>query len=292
LFNNINNESSDIEKMWIYQKIHAKYIELCGENGKSWKIQELQDMYEYTIQDDDSYKNQFDTFFQEFEERKWKLQELELSIFWKDLGTENELPWLEKRINSLYSENERKYKDFYDKINKELTAWTTSVNLAKVFEGRVSVYSRERVVWTWLFIIGVVAMIVYLLYSFEEESNWIIVSLNFLQHLPAFLLVWWLWFFISSRQAESRKLEEAYRHKATMARAYFWYKDTIEELDVESDWELAKKHMENLLDAMKEDSSKFLSHNWEKHPLYDAFMKFLDKSGWKISLKDFSYETK
>lgn len=128
--------------------------------------------------------------------------------------------------------------------------------------------------------------------DFEKTSDWVSVSLGFLQHLPVFLLVWWIGFFVSSRQAESRKLEEAYRHKETMARAYFWYKDTIEELDSEEDSELTKNHMQNLLEAMKEDSSKFLSHNGEKHPLYDAFMKFLDKSWWKISVGNISIETK
>ena len=69
-----------------------------------------------------------------------------------------------------------------------------------------------------------------------------------------------------------------------MAKAYFWYKKTVEELS-NQDNNLIETHMSNLLDAMKEDSSKFLSHEWEKHPLVDIWKSVVERfwfPEWKI----------
>ena len=297
-YDKIDNDSSDEEKAWIYQRINQKYDELFWVEWKEGKIKELNNFFSATIDDEDSYKKQIEDFFkwtedtEDFETRKENFSRLEKAIFWENIGTPEELPWLDKRLEKLFEDNEIKYNHFYDKINKELTAWTTSVALAQVFADRVKAYNNERALWSTFFIIWWIILISKLIGDFKETTDWVMVSLNFLQHLPVFLLVAWIWFFVSSRQAESRKLEEAYRHKETMARAYFWYKDTIKELDSKDDSELTKKHMENLLDAMKDDSSIFLSHNGEKHPLYDVFTKFLDKSWWKISVGNISVETK
>ncbi len=294
----INNDSLEEEKRWLYKKIDDKYIELLWNDWKNWKVKELLDSYELINGSDGWYKKVIEDFYNwtsdkdSFENRKENFVRLEESIFWKDIWSENELPWLQKRLNDLFEGNEKKYNDFYLKIEKELKAWTTSVALAKVFADRVSIYNRERALWSGIFVLGGMYLIYFLFGSLKESSDWVAVWLNFLQHLPIFFVIGWIGFFISSRQAESRKLEEAYRHKETMARAYFWYKDTIVELDSEGDSTLTKKHMENLLDAMKDDSSIFLSHSWEKHPLYDTLMKFLDKSWWKISIGDFTIESK
>jgi hypothetical protein len=99
---------------------------------------------------------------------------------------------------------------------------------------------------------------------------------HILFNLPLFAFIIWLNIFIWNRRAEAKKLEESYKHKEVMARAYIWYKESISEL-TNNDNKLLEKHMENLLDAMSVDSSKFLSSKWENHPLYDLFKNFLTK---------------
>lgn len=61
-----------------------------------------------------------------------------------------------------------------------------------------------------------------------------------------------------------------------MAWAYVWYKKSIAELDTDDNI-LLEKHMENLLNAMSVDSSKFLSSKWENHPFIDLFKNILKK---------------
>ena len=56
-----------------------------------------------------------------------------------------------------------------------------------------------------------------------------------------------------------------------MARAYVGYKEHIEELEEdESDQPLLKNHMNNLLNAIKVNSSDFLSNEGDKHPFWDS----------------------
>lgn len=50
-----------------------------------------------------------------------------------------------------------------------------------------------------------------------------------------------------------------------MARTYTGYRKTIEELD-DADTTLLKKHMDNLLNCISEDSSRFLKTEGEQHP--------------------------
>ena len=91
---------------------------------------------------------------------------------------------------------------------------------------------------------------------------------SFLRQSPIFSFFIWLVIFMGNRRAENQKLEEAYKHKEAMAKSYTGYKNSIEELG-DDDNELLKQHMKNLLDAIKEDPSKFLSSKGESHPAMD-----------------------
>jgi hypothetical protein len=68
----------------------------------------------------------------------------------------------------------------------------------------------------------------------------------------------WLAMFIGNRRAENKKLEESYKHKEIMARTFVGYRESISEID-DKDNTLILKHMENLLDALKVNSSDFLN---------------------------------
>ena len=78
--------------------------------------------------------------------------------------------------------------------------------------------------------------------------------------------------FLGNRRAENRKLEDAYTHKEVMARSFAGYKKSIEYLS-EDDKTLLTKLMEDLLAAIKKDSSDFLSAKGEKHPTHEMVDK-------------------
>jgi hypothetical protein len=117
------------------------------------------------------------------------------------------------------------------------------------------------------------------------------VYLHLLLNLPFLIFaIWWL-IFVLNRRAEAKKLEESYKHKEVMARAYVWYKESITELD-NTDNQLLETHMSNLLEAMKVDSSDFLSSKWENHPFLDLIHNFSKKDAKDIKslLTDFGID--
>ena len=85
----------------------------------------------------------------------------------------------------------------------------------------------------------------------------------------------WLAIFFGNRRAESKKLEESYKHKEVMARSFVGYKQTLESLGDE-DKILLKQHMANLLKAMDENSASFLNSEGDKHPVFEV-LSFLFK---------------
>ena len=78
---------------------------------------------------------------------------------------------------------------------------------------------------------------------------------------------------MGNRRAENKKLEEAYKHKEVMAKSFTGYKKSIEELS-DDDKTLLIELMKDLLDAIKKDSSSFLSSKGESHPVVDALKRF------------------
>lgn len=88
-------------------------------------------------------------------------------------------------------------------------------------------------------------------------------------HPPLLIFGVWLAIFFGNRRAENKKLEELYKHKEVMARAFVGYKNTLEKLGDEDEI-LLKQHMGNLLKAMNENSATFLDSKGDKHPFFET----------------------
>jgi hypothetical protein len=115
------------------------------------------------------------------------------------------------------------------------------------------------------------------------------ILLYWLYRLPLVSAVIWLAIFVSNRRAEAKKLEESYKHKEVMARSFMGYKDSIKQLQQAmwtDDFTLLTKHMDNLLDSIATDSSKFLIDKWEKHPFIEVLDKALSKTKLPKSLDE------
>lgn len=281
---------------WFFKKIEDAYKKIDEKfNQINWYYQKLL-IDEEDDDDDKSIKTQIDLVFNEINTYKEEIEEFKKKIRWYK-EWEKEIEWLFDSINNFHDKQQEKYNKLYAKIEEELQAGTTSIALAKVFTDKVTSYKQasekrsNRFIRVLIFIIcyfGVISII----FPLTEIED---VLLSLLYRSP-FLAFWiWLIIFFWNRRAESKKLEESYKHKEVMARAFIWYKKSIEELGEEIDNELTNKHMNNLLDTMNKDSSEFLDSKWDKHPIFDVLWDFTKKKilpEWLFDFNWYSFEIK
>lgn len=281
---------------WFFKKIEDAYKKIEEKFNKISLYYHKLLIDEENDDDDKSIKTQIDFVVDEINTYKEEIEEFKKEIRWYK-EWEKEIEWLFDSINNFHDKQQEKYNKLYAKIEEELQAGTTSIALAKVFTDKVTSYTKaskkrsNRFIWVLILIIcyfGVISII----FPLTEIED---VLLSLLYRSP-FLAFWiWLIIFLWNRRAESKKLEESYKHKEVMARAFIWYKKSIEELGEETNNELANKHMNNLLDTMNKDSSEFLDSKWDKHPIFDALWDFTKKKilpEWLFDFNWYSFEIK
>lgn len=187
------------------------------------------------------------------------------------VGEKEAVVWVSQKIDKFYSEQQKKYKDFFDRIEKELDSGTTSVALAQTFSKKVEDFGKESLVRWWVFLVFLIWAIIYLwftLFRTPENLSFNLIITEILYRLPLYIFGIRLVVFVSNRRAEAKKLAEAYKHKEVLARSFVGYRETIKELTPD-DTELLKQHMQALLATISVDSSSFLSNEWDKHPARD-----------------------
>jgi hypothetical protein len=271
-------------------EIQEAYDEIYGEkdvnwnNIGKWKLEELREAYSNIFENNEEnqeywLKTQIENLLKELEETKikkiddflvkinWKFEE---NDWWERIKVEN---WLFDTINEKIKDHDKLYKEYEWKLEGASTA----LELAWIFENKVKKYFYAWIWWSVLFIV-LICVLSYFIYGAIEDVSleYKNVYLHLLLNLPLFIFTVWGLIFIWNRRAEAKKLEESYKHKEVMARAYVWYKESIKELDSE-DNHLLEDHMKNLLETMKFDSSNFLSTKWENHPFLD-FINWFSKT--------------
>jgi hypothetical protein len=148
----------------------------------------------------------------------------------------------------------------------------TTTSLSKNFNDKVDEYSKERKKWEtrifyFLIILFIISIIFASIMVFKENINQ---SIIYTIGMPIYTFSIWLMIFMGNRRAESRKLEESFKHKFVMAKSFVGYKKSILDMK-DTDEELMKIHMNNLLNAINKDSSKFFEIKGESHPVADFF---------------------
>ena len=174
------------------------------------------------------------------------------------------------KMKKTFHEYEKNHDRLLKKIETELLSGATTVILAKNFNDEVAKYKKTRTKWEIAFVLCAVGILVLF-------SNFLWIDLPtgeesiyyFVHRMPFFGILVWLAVFIGNRRAENKKLEESYKHKEVMAKSFAGYKKSIRELG-DDDKTLLTKLMKDLLDAIKKDSSNFLSSKGESHPVVDA----------------------
>ncbi len=156
------------------------------------------------------------------------------------------------------------------KISQELISGVTTISLSKNFKEKADEYKKSRKYWQWLLMAILMLSATYSFIFIDTiEGNLEEVVINSIPHIPVFSFLIWLIIFTGNRSAESKKLEEAYTHKAVISQSFVGYKESIDSLD-DGDTELLKIHMSNLLTAISQDSGAFLSSKGESHPAVEA----------------------
>ena len=227
--------------------------------------------------DENSYETRIQWIYTDFEVKQKQQEIFFKKLFWQtkelESGGTEKIDWLEQKIDDFFTAKQTKINALLKEAEEKLSWASTSVELATVFSTKVREYNTSGRWWSGWFIFFMIVIIGYYMYVTHDNTQAIDLShvwTLFLYRLP---LIWfWIWLvgFFGNRRAEAKKLEESYKHKEVMARAYVGYRKSVEELNT-ADNQLLETHMENLLQAISEDSSKFLKIEWEKHPFVALF---------------------
>jgi len=244
-------------------------------------LKEIQGFRRELLEGENSTKSAVDSFNAEVDERRSAWQETAEELEDErdkivgyteenDEGKEVYHPGLHEKIVRKFKEYEEKYDELYKRIETELLSGATTIGLAKAFSDKALEYRIARMWWQSWLILALISPIFYFGFIFPTPylgvENLLI---SFVKHIPVFTFFVWLVIFMGNRRAESKKLEESYKHKEVMAKSFTGYKKSIGELNVENSTLLIKL-MNNLLDAIKKDASNFLTSKGESHPLVDA----------------------
>lgn len=239
------------------------------------KLSSIQEAYIQIIWDKETQgmKDNIEELVSELIDDKKKIDTFKVKIFGTEKTEEgwtettiNE--WLSKELDDFFANWKIKYDKLISDIETRLSPSATSVQLAITFKTKVDEFKKSGKFWSWAFMIVLSFFIWYFaIVVFEPTSSKTLTEewVQFLHRVPLIWLVIWLGGFIGNRRAESKKLEESYKHKEVMASSYTGYRRTIEDLD-DNDNTLLKKHMDNLLTSINEDSGKFLKTEGEQHP--------------------------
>jgi hypothetical protein len=244
------------------------------------KLDDIRDFYKETFKDTDSTKsiqNKLNEFVNEFQEHNDNFKKLHNDIFgYTENNDDDEEITHSGELNQtrkIFKKYQKKYNFLFEQIEGLLSGATTT-SLSKNFDDKVKEYSEERKKWetrifVFLIILFIISTIFALIVVFKENINQNII---YTIGMPIYTFSIWLMIFMGNRRAESRKLEESFKHKFVMAKSFVGYKKSI--LDMEDiDEELMKIHMNNLLNAISKDSSKFFETKGESHPILDYFKK-------------------
>lgn len=224
--------------------------------------------------EEDSIKDKIENFLTDSEElfTNTDIKKKDLDVFYeKVFGKKDEDGKISGGLEEEILKYETRYRTLFDKIESLLPGATTA-GLAKVFSDKVSEYKKSVSIWTWISFGLLVLLTIYYICNPLSATTLDQTLMGLLNRLPFIVFAVWLVVFSGNRRAESKKLEESYKHKEVMARSFVGYKKQIEELEeTETDKTLLKNHMKNLLGAINDNSADFLDKNGDRSPLHDVF---------------------
>lgn len=242
----------------------------------SEKLADIQTAHQNIFAEEGGVKVKLDNLVNEFQSHNKIFKKLSRGIFGyqtvdgdgDELVVEGELD----KARGTLKQYQEKHDGLFTQIDNLLSGATT-MSLSKNFEEKATEYKEERKDWEgklfmFLIIVFVASTVFAVLIVVLEIKQATVYTIG----LPVYTLAIWMMIFMGNRRAESRKLEESFKHKFVMAKSFVGYKKSIVEMDGD-DNKLIKIHMNNLLNAINKDSSRFFDVKGESHPVLDFFKK-------------------
>lgn len=199
-----------------------------------------------------------------------------------------------QRVGGLQQEIKDKLNQLneYDKKQKEaIQVWkdeienllkdATNASLASSYEKSKESYTKAIYGWNAIFILSMLSIVGVAVWGFVEVADKLSEPLAILGaisvRLPFYIPLAWLAIFSTQRRNESKRLQEEYKHKETLARSFLGHKKQIDEIQSDSsqdDIDLAKKLMANLVEMTNENPNKALDKTKKENmPMIEFFEK-------------------
>ncbi len=182
----------------------------------------------------------------------------------------------ELEIKGKKTEWENSYKAMIEKI-EGLLPGATSTGLAKAYQDQGLKYKTPYWLWSAVFLAMTSGMIAFAIYSLKDATSISDAFIKIITRVPFFVPAIWLAVFSSKQQSQSRRLQEEYAYKETLAKSYEGYKREIEKLPTSAE---KNKMLEKLLSAMvtmaefNPSQTLQMRHHNDKPPiLTDLFKK-------------------
>ncbi len=222
----------------------------------------------------------------------------------------NELSQLEKNLSSHHESlkeietTKQELRDLYknhgkrlSEIDRRIEEGGSIVELIKTFEDKVKEYKGDgRSIFR--FFIGSIVVVISMAiacafivladpfcsdpFCFKTTDGDLPLSF-YLLSITIFGFAAWLLLFLSKEKGESKKLEEIYKHKEVMARAFIGYRKILTEIPVDQeDRNSLDDFRRSLLDAIKQNPSDSIKSRSDHPASYVLPFKTIDKIIYKI----------
>lgn len=179
-------------------------------------------------------------------------------------GLQQEIKDRQKQLDEYNEEQKMKFKSLKDEI-ENLLKDATNASLASSYEKSKESYKWAIYGWNAIFILSMLSIVGVAFWGFMEVvdklSEPLAILGAILVRLPFYIPLAWLAIFSTQRRNESKRLQEEYKHKETLARSFLGYKKQIDEIQSDSSQDnmnLAKRLVENLVEMTSQNPNKAL----------------------------------
>ncbi len=248
---------------------------------------------------------------------RW-INEYYTSIFWQDEIKDEEtweitqewIKWYKNKLENLYNDNEKKYKELIKQIEDALPNATTAW-LASAYSKNRKSFLIWNILWWLSFLISIIIIfIIFLLpiidfnnidtskniileilkyINFKSATNYEELISQIFLRFPMLLPFIWLAYHSTKEQSKNKRLQQEYLHKESVMKTFTWYSNAINDL-WDNDWKEIKKELLSIMIEMvaNNPSDTLDKKHWTESPIH----KLIDLDKIKSEINDINVYNK